>query len=329
MGAAAEYSTAGGGRGLALPTAEAICVWMVWFWVAFAAIVVALLYADLHVIGGERKVPMRTALIASAGYVAVALLFGAAISWLQGADTATEYFTVYVLEKALSLDNIFVFLVIFGYFKVPEEYRHRVLLFGVLGAIALRAAMIFAGAALLNAFEWVTYVFAAAVLASGVRMLFQSEAPPDPGRNPILRFLNRRMPMTDDYAGRRFFVRREGALCATPLFAVVVTIETVDLLFALDSIPAAFGITRDPFAIYTANIFAILGLRALYFAIAGMVQRFRYLHYGLAAVLIFVGIKLGAEALVHIPAWLMLGVTVAIIAVTMIASWLKQENAKP
>ncbi|HZD51774.1 MAG TPA: TerC/Alx family metal homeostasis membrane protein, partial [Woeseiaceae bacterium] len=244
----------------------------------------------------------------------------------RGADDGMAYLTGFLLEKTLSFDNMFVFVVIFAHFQVPKEYQHRVLFWGILGALAMRAVMIFAGAALINAVEWVIYVFAAIVIASGVRLLMKRGEEPDLEQNRLLKFVRRRVPMTKDYAGRHFFVRRDGTRCATPLLLTLLLIEATDLVFALDSIPAIFGVTRDPFLIYTSNAFAILGLRALYFALAGMVRRFAYLDLGLSIVLILIGLKMIAEAFIEIPIWVTLAVTVAVIGGAILASLAKDRR---
>ena len=300
------------------------------FWGAFSAVPIALLAFDLGVVGRQKGViGVRQSLLLTAGYIAAALLFGAAIFVWKGTSAGMEYLTGFVLEKSLSLDNIFVFVVIFGHFHVPREYQHRVLFWGVLGALIMRAVMIFAGVALLNALDWVIYVFAAIVIASGVRLMVKGDDEPALEDNPLLKFLRRHLRVTNEFAGRRFFVRHDGQRWATPLLLTLVLIEFTDLIFALDSIPAIFGVTRDPFIIYTSNAFAILGLRALYFAVAGMVQKFRYLHYGLALVLVLIGIKMILEGFIEIPIWLTLAVTVSVIGGSMALSWLVPRREQP
>jgi tellurite resistance protein TerC len=299
-----------------------------WFWGGFVAVLVALLAFDLGVVGRQKsRIGVREALLLTAGYVSVALLFGGAVFMVEGPGKGLEYLTGYLLEKSLSVDNIFVFVLIFGHFKVPREYQHRVLFWGVLGALAMRAAMIFAGTALLSSLDWVIYLFAAIVIGSGIRLLVQGEGEPDLEDNRILKFLRRRMRVTKAYEGRRFFVRREGARYATPLALTLVLIETSDLIFAFDSIPAIFGVTRDPFIIYTSNAFAILGLRALYFAVAGLMRRFELLHYGLALVLILIGAKMVADHFVEIPVWATLAVTIAVIGGSIGLALIKDRRA--
>jgi tellurite resistance protein TerC len=299
-----------------------------WFWGVFVAILVALLVFDLGVIGRQKsRIGIRESLLLTAGYVTVALLFGGAVFIVEGTGKGFEYLTGYLLEKSLSVDNIFVFVLIFGHFQVPREYQHRVLFWGILGALGMRAAMIFAGTALLNQLDWVIYVFAVIVIASGIRLLVKGDEDPDLEDNRILRFLRRHMRVTKDYEGRRFFVRREGVRYATPLALTLLFIETSDLMFAFDSIPAIFGVTRDPFIIYTSNAFAILGLRALYFAVAGLMRRFQYLHYGLAIILILIGLKMIADQFVEIPIWATLSVTLAIIGGSVGLSMIKNRRA--
>jgi tellurite resistance protein TerC len=299
-----------------------------WFWAGFVVILAALLAFDLGVVGRQKsRIGVRESLLLTAGYVSVALLFGGAVFIFEGADKGLEYLTGYLLEKGLSVDNIFVFVLIFGHFQVPREYQHRVLFWGLLGALAMRAALIFAGTALLARLDWAIYVFAVIVIASGIRLLAKGEGAPDLEDNRILKFLRRHLRVTKDYDGRRFFVRRAGARYATPLTLTLVLIETSDLIFAFDSIPAIFGVTRDPFIIYTSNAFAILGLRALYFAVAGLMRRFELLHYGLAIMLILIGVKMIVGEFVEIPVWLTLSVTLLIIAGSVGLSLIRNRQA--
>jgi tellurite resistance protein TerC len=301
-----------------------------WLWTAFGVLLVGLLAFDLFVIGRQRAaIGIRESLLLTAGYVALALLFGGAVFLWRGHQAGLEYLTGFLLEKSLSADNIFVFVVIFGHFQVPKEYQHRVLLWGVAGALVMRAIMIFAGLALLNAVDWVIYVFALIVIASGVRLLIKRDEEPDLEQNRLLKLVRRHLPMTKAYDGRRFFVHREGARCATPLLLTLLLIEASDLVFALDSIPAIFGVTRDPFIIYTSNAFAVLGLRALYFAVAGMVRRFDYLDIGLALVLILIGLKMIADGFTEIPIWLTLATVVAIVVGAILLSLVKDRRHDP
>jgi tellurite resistance protein TerC len=270
-----------------------------WLWLTFIAVVAALLAFDLGVLHRERReIGIGESLALSAGYVAFALAFGA-WTWFQlGPERGVEYFTGFLIEKSLSLDNVFVIALVFGYFAIPRELQHRVLFWGILGVIVLRAVMIGAGAALVAEFGWVLYLFGAFLVATGVKMLFLAGGPPDIASNPLLKLLRRRLRVTPELHGEAFFVRRpdpatgRAALWATPLFLALCLVEFADLVFAVDSVPAIFAITTDPYIVYTSNIFAILGLRALYFALAAMIERFRYLKYALALVLVFVGVKI-------------------------------------
>jgi tellurite resistance protein TerC len=290
-------------------------------WAATLGALGAMLALDLLVLHRDaHEVSMREAALTSAMWVALGVLFGVGVWVLAGGEHAGEYFAGYLIEKSLSVDNIFVFALILGYFAVPARYQHRVLFWGVVGALVMRAGFIAAGATLLDRFSWTVYVFGAFLLVTGVRMARQREEHVDPSRNPLLRLLRRRVPMTDGYDGQRFFVRRAGRLLATPLLAVLLVVETTDVVFAVDSIPAIFAVTEEPFLVFTSNAFAILGLRALYFLLAGMITRFAYLKLGLAAVLAFVGVKLLLTHVVHLPIWLSLGVIAGILGTALVAS---------
>jgi tellurite resistance protein TerC len=282
------------------------------------------------VVGRQRSaIGIRESLLLTAGYVVIALLFGGALFVWRGTEAGMAYLTGFLLEKTLSVDNIFVFVVIFAHFQVAKEHQHRVLFWGVLGALAMRAVMIFAGIALISAVDWIIYLFAAIVIASGVRLLIKRDEAPDLEQNRLLRLVRRRLPMTKDYAGPRFFVRRGGTRCATPLLLTLILIETTDVVFALDSIPAIFGVTRDPLIICTSNAFAVLGLRALYFAVAGMIRRFDHLDIGLSIVLILIGLKMVAEGFIEIPIWLTLAATLAIIGGAIVSSLTGAAPARP
>jgi tellurite resistance protein TerC len=294
----------------------------VWFWFAFLAIVTGLLAFDLGVLHRhDREIGVRESLALSAGYIAIGLLFGAWVWWQSGAGSGIDYFTGFLIEKSLSMDNVFVIAMIFTYFAVPRQYQHRVLFWGILGVIVLRAAMIGLGAALVSQFSWVLYVFGAFLLATGVKMLVFADQKPDLAKNPLLRFVRRHLRVTDTHHGNRFFVTAADAQTgkpvryATPLFLALLLIEFADLIFAVDSVPAIFAITQDPFIVYTSNIFAILGLRALYFALAAMIHRFHYLKYALALVLIFIGAKIFLVNFIgKLPPALSLGVTIGLLA---------------
>ncbi|OGI46791.1 MAG: hypothetical protein A2637_05210 [Candidatus Muproteobacteria bacterium RIFCSPHIGHO2_01_FULL_65_16] len=307
-------------------------------WAGFVAFVVAMLAVDMFVLGGRaaHKVSTREALGWSAAWVALALVFNAGLWWyLDGTlgrepanEKAIEFFTGYLIEKALSVDNVFVFLMIFGYFAVPAEYQRRVLLYGVLGAIVLRAVMILAGVWIISLFHWVLYLFGLFLVVTGVKMFLFAEHKPDLEKNPVLRWMRGHLKIAEGYHNEKFFVVRDGVRYATPLFLVLVLVEASDLVFALDSIPAIFAVTEDPFIVFTSNIFAILGLRALYFLLADVADRFHLLKYGLALVLIFVGTKMLIVDWFKIPVAVALGVVAAIIATSVILSLARAEEKR-
>ena len=300
-----------------------------WAWIVFLSIVVLLLAFDLGVLNrDDHEIGVAESLWLSAGYFAAAGLFGVGVGWAFGPAPAIEYFTGFLIEKSLSLDNIFVISLIFGYFAIPRRYQHRVLFWGILGVIVLRGVMIAAGAALLHEFEWILYVFGGFLVLTGIKMMFASDEPPDIANNPVLRFLRRHLRVTDRIEEHAFFVRmpdETGRLArhATPLFLALVLVELADLVFAVDSVPAIFAITQDPFIVFTSNIFAILGLRALYFALAAMIHRFHHLKYALAAVLVFIGGKIFYAMIVAKPdPAISLGVTAALLAAGILAALL-------
>jgi tellurite resistance protein TerC len=307
-------------------------------WSAFGALVVAALLVDLVLMrhGGPHKVTFREALLWSLGWVALALAFGGWLWWYvggqagadEGQRVALEYLTGYLVEKSLAVDNIFVFLMLFGYFAVPEEQRQKVLIIGVIGAIVLRAIMIFAGALLLQKFHWILYVFGAFLLLTGAKMLWAAGKEPDLENNPLLRWLTNHVPMTRGYVGSRLSLIEHGKRLYTPLFIVVIMVAITDVIFAVDSIPAIFAITTDPFIVLTSNVFAVLGLRAMFFLLAGMADRFHLLPYGLALVLIFIGIKMLIVDLYKIPVVISLGVVAAIIGTTVVLSLLRPQPGK-
>jgi tellurite resistance protein TerC len=271
-----------------------------WIWLSFISIVITLLTFDLGVLHRRnREIGVAESLWLSAGYIAMGCLFGAWVWWYLGPEPGIQYFTGFFVEKSLAMDNVFVISLIFTYFAIPRIYQHRVLVWGILGVIVLRGIMIGLGAALINEFDWVLFIFGGFLLITGVKMLVVADSNPDIAANPILKFLRRRLNITDDLHGEKFFVKApdpkgSGKLVrfATPLFLALVLIEFADVVFAVDSVPAIFAITTDPYIVYTSNIFAILGLRALYFALAAMVHRFHYLKYALSLVLIFIGGKI-------------------------------------
>ncbi|RYF62684.1 MAG: TerC family protein, partial [Comamonadaceae bacterium] len=264
-----------------------------WIWLGFIGIVVALLAFDLGVLHkDDHEIDVRESLLLSAGYISVALLFGAWVWWYLGAQSGMDYYTGFMIEKSLSIDNVFVIALIFSFFAIPRQYQHRVLFWGILGVIVLRAIMIGLGATLVSQFSWVLYLFGAFLVFTGIKMWVIADHMPDIANNPLLKFLKRHMRVTDGLRGNAFWVREPDAKTgrlerfATPLLLALVLVEFVDLVFAVDSVPAIFAITTDPFIVYTSNIFAILGLRALYFALAAMIHRFKYLKYALALVLV-------------------------------------------
>ena len=288
-----------------------------WAWLAAGSAIAVLLAVDLIVNRGQPG--MRRAVLVSAAWVGAGIVFGIAVVVWQGGDAGQEYFAAYLVEKALSVDNIFVFALLFQAFAVPAAYQHRVLFAGVLGALALRGCFIAAGAALLDRLSWAFYLFGAFLLVAAVR-LARGGVRPDPRRSLALRGLRKVMPVSEDFDGPRFLTRRDGKLYATPLLAALIAIETTDVIFAADSIPAAFGVTTDMFIIFTSNAFAILGLRALYFVLAGAMERFTYLSQGLAVMLAFIGTKMILAQVIHIPTVISLGTIVTIIAAAILLS---------
>jgi tellurite resistance protein TerC len=302
---------------------------VIW-WIAFAAIVGVLLFLDLKVFHRKSGViTIKQSLLWTAFWISLALLFNLAIWLWKGPDSATEYLTCYLIEKSLSVDNLFVFLMVFSFFSVPIAYQHKALFWGILGAIVLRLVFIEAGATLLENFDWVFYIFGAFLVITAIKMAFQKEKDIHPDKNPVLRIMRKFMGVTEGYEDDRFFVKRFGRYVATPLLITVIVIETTDLVFAMDSIPAAFSITLDKFIIYTSNIFAILGLRSLYFALAGIMPLFYYLKYGLVVVLMFVGIKmLIAEHVYKIPTGIALGVVLGVLIIAIAASILRNRMMK-
>jgi tellurite resistance protein TerC len=290
-------------------------------WIGFNLFILALLALDLGVFHRKsHAVSLKEAGIWSAAWVGLSLAFTAVLYAFRGAEPALQFLTGYLIEKSLSVDNIFVFALIFGYFAVPAAYQHRVLYWGILGALVLRAAFIFAGSALLAQFHWVIYLFGAFLILTGIRMALHRGEEIHPERNPVLRLARRLLPVTSDYRGDRLFVREGGRRLATPLFLVLLMIESTDLVFAVDSIPAIFAVTQDPFIIYTSNVFAILGLRSLYFLLAGVIGKFYYLKLGLSSVLVFVGGKMTLADLYKIPSLVSLAVIAALLGGAVAAS---------
>ncbi len=315
---------------------QSIGTW--WMWVGFGVFVIAMLGIDMFALGrkGAHKVSAKEALVWSLIWFALAMLFGGLLwGWLdhtigrEVADTKVmEYLTGYLLEKTLAMDNIFVFVMIFSYFAVPLEFQKRILVYGVLGAIVLRALMILLGAWLIAQFHWVLYVFGAFLLITGIKMFIFADHEPDLAKNPILNWLRNHVRITENYHGDKFWVYEKGVRWFTPMFLVLVLIEISDVVFAMDSIPAIFAITNDPFIVFTSNIFAILGLRALYFLLADMADRFHLLKYGLAVVLIFVGTKMLIVDWIKIPVTVSLSVVIAVLGISILLS-LKSNRRLP
>lgn len=306
-----------------------------WLWLSFLIIVLLLLIFDLGVLQrNHHEIGIKESLLMSAGYISFGIAFGGWIWYEFGATRALEYYTGYLVEQSLSMDNVFVMALIFSFFQIPRKYQHEVLFWGVLGAIVMRAIMIGVGAALVQRFDWILYVFGAFLLISGIKMLFsRHDDQPDLAQNPMLRFLRKHIRVTDQLHGDRFLIRKEKEgfskplVYATPLLLALILIEMADLVFAVDSVPAIFSITQEPFIVYTSNICAILGLRALYFALAAMISRFAYLKYALALVLIFIGAKIFAHSLIGpVPAPLSLGVTFSLLAGGIVLSLFKTRG---
>ena len=305
-----------------------------WVWLTFIGIVFALLAFDLGVLHqDDHEIGVRESLLLSAGYISVALIFGAWVWWYLGAQSGMDYYTGFMIEKSLSMDNVFVIALIFSFFAIPRQYQHRVLFWGILGVIVLRAIMIGLGATLVSQFSWVLYLFGAFLIFTGIKMWIIADNMPDIANNPLLKFLKRHMRVTDGLRGNAFWVHEPDPASgkvvrfATPLLLALVLIEFVDLVFAVDSVPAIFAITTDPFIVYTSNIFAILGLRALYFALAAMIHRFKYLKYALALVLVFIGSKIFLVGITgKIPAVISLSVTFGLIAGGVLVSLWKTRG---
>jgi len=295
----------------------------IWAWAAVLGVILLMLAIDLLAHRRAHVVGVREALAWSAVWVALGLAFGAVIWWAWGAEFAGQYFAGYVIEKSLAVDNVFVFAIIFGYFAVPREYQHRILFYGVLGALVFRAVFIAAGSVLIASFAWILYVFGAFLVLTGIRMALHRDETVDYEQNAVLRVFRRLVPATDRFHGKKFLVREAGRWVATPLLTVLVLIEVSDVVFAVDSIPAIFAVTQEPFLVFTSNAFAILGLRAMYFLLADLMHRFVYLKIGLAMVLVWVGVKMLLLDVWKIPTALSLGVVGAILATAVTASLLR------
>lgn len=296
-------------------------------WIGFNLFVVLMLILDLGVFHRKsNEIKIREALVWTIIWIGLAVIFGIGVQHFQGDEKALEFFTGYLIEKSLSVDNIFVMYLIFSYFNVPPPYQHKVLFWGILGALILRVLFIFAGVAIIQKFHWAIYVFALFLLFTGIKMLRNTETKVDPEKSFLVRAFRRFFPVTKDFRGNKFFVKENRVLYATPLFLVVLVIEMTDLVFAVDSIPAILAVSQDQFIVYTSNVFAILGLRSLYFALAGLNKYFRYLKYGLACILIFVGAKMFVSHFYKIPIFLALIIVAGILIVSVIASIIAKKK---
>jgi tellurite resistance protein TerC len=298
-----------------------------WAWLGLFALIFALLLVDLLVFHRRaHTVGTKEAAAESAVWIGIGLAFGLVVWALYGSQASGEYYAGYLIEKSLSIDNVFVWALIFTYFVVPGKYQHRVLFWGIFGALVMRLVFIFAGVALLENFEWLLFVFGAFLIFTGARLLRQHEAGVHPEQNPVLRVVRKLVPSTTEYDGQKIFTRRSGALLATPLFAVLVLIETTDVVFAVDSVPAVLAVSREQFIVFSSNAFAILGLRALYFLLADIRERFTYLQQGLAIILVYVGVKMVASYWYHIPTALSLSVIALVLAVSILLSLRKSRR---
>ena len=298
------------------------------FWILFNLFVLLMLALDLGLLNRSgHRIRFREALAWSGVWITLAGAFAVLVLFWRGHVSALQFVTGYVVELSLSVDNLFVFLMIFRYFKVPDHQQHRVLFWGILGALIMRAVFILAGVSLIHRFSWIIYIFGAFLVYSGFKLMRQGKTEIHPEKNPVLRLFRKAFPVTEDYQGGKFFVRRAG-LYATPLFVVLLMIETTDVLFAVDSIPAVLAITLNAFIVYTSNVFAILGLRSMYFALAGMMELFDYLHYGLSVVLMFIGVKMLVSNYLEIPTICALTVVLLVLATSVAASVLRPKKAR-
>ncbi len=302
---------------------------MLWWWIFFAFFILAMLALDLGVFNRKSHIiKMKEAMLWTLFWVTLALLFGTGIYFFYGHGKAMEFLAGYLIEYSLSIDNLFVFMLIFRFFNVPRAYEHKALFWGILMALATRAVFIFAGVALINTFSWVMYIFGAFLIFTGIKMALNKQTEVHPDKNIAIKLLRYVIPVTSRFSGARFFVVKRGVRHATPMLAVLLALETTDILFAIDSIPAVLAISKDPFIIYTSNVFAILGLRSLFFAISGLMKLFHLLHYGLAAILTFVGIKMLIEDFFHVPVTISLLVIASILVMSIVSSliWPDPKN---
>ncbi len=299
----------------------------IWPWILFNLFVLLMLALDLGVFHRKaHAVSLKEALIWSCVWIALALTFNIGVFLVSGVDTGMQFLTGYLIEKSLSVDNIFIFVLLFTYFAVPANDQHRVLFWGVLGALIMRGILIGLGSVLLESFHWIIYLFGAFLIFTGIRMAFQKETHVEPEKNPLLKLVRRVIPVTQDFEKDRFFVRHGGKLFATPMLLVLIVIETTDLIFAVDSIPAVFAVTTNTFIVYTSNVFAILGLRSLYFVFANVIHKFYYLKAGLAVILTFVGVKMLITDIFHIPTWSSLLVIALVLTVAIVASLVRAKR---
>ena len=308
---------------------ESLIQMPLWGWIAFNVFVMTMIVLDLFIFHRNQKImSFKQALLTSAAWISMALIFNLGIYYFSGKEKALDFLAGYLIEEALSIDNLFVFLLIFDYFHTPREYQHKVLFWGILGAVVMRALFIFFGIALVNQFHWLLYIFGAFLIYAAIKMALPKNEAINPENNFFIKLVKKIFPVTHDYMGENFFTRIDHKLWATPLFITVLTVEMTDLIFAIDSIPAVMAITLDPFIVYTSNIFAILGLRSLYFALANLIPLFHFLKYGLAAILGFVGFKMLLGNFIHIPIGMSLGFIALSLIATVCASLLfpKQKN---
>lgn len=294
---------------------------IIWLWIGFHIFIVGMLVLDLGVFNRKsHEVSLKEATIWSVVWISLSLLFNLGLLLFSGPEPALQFFTGYLIEKSLSVDNIFIFVLLFSFFKVPSIYQHRVLFWGVIGALVMRGALIGVGTVLIQQFHWIIYIFGAFLIITGIRMALKNEGDVHPDQNPIVRLVRRFVPVTKDYEKNHFVVKRDGKLWITPLLLALLVIETSDLLFAVDSIPAIFAVTQDPFIVYTSNIFAIMGLRSLYFVLADVVEKFYYLKAALAVILVFVGLKMLSSGFIHLPEYASLLFIAVVLGVAIVAS---------
>ena len=299
------------------------------FWVAFNIFVITMLVLDLGVFHRKSHIiKFKESLVWCAIWISLALLFNLGIYIWSGPKLAIQFLTGYLIELSLSIDNLFVFLLIFSYFRVPHKYQHRVLFWGILGAVIMRAVFIAAGITLIQKFHWIIYIFGGFLIFSGIKLALEKDKEIHPEKNPVLKLFRRFMPVLRNYKEGKFFLKRDQRYFATPLFIVLLVVETTDVMFALDSIPAVIAITTDPFIVYTSNVFAILGLRAIFFALSGIMQLFHYLHYGLSFILVFVGVKMLISKFYEVPVEIALGVIVGVLTISVIASMIKPRKTE-